>query len=57
MKLRSLKEFSSNSDKDDKTSRKQIPKAIRQQVWIKYMGKKFENKCTIIWCSHFPYIK
>ena len=52
MKLRSLKEFSSNSDKDDKTSRKQIPKAIRQQVWIKYMGKKFENKCTIIWCTN-----
>jgi 5-methylcytosine-specific restriction endonuclease McrA len=27
-----------------------IPKAIREQVWLKYIGKKYESKCTIIWC-------
>ena len=32
--------------------KKQIPKAIRQQVWIKFIGKKFENKCDIIWCRN-----
>lgn len=29
-----------------------IPKAIRQQVWIKYNGKLFENKCHVIWCNN-----
>jgi len=27
-----------------------IPKAIREQVWLKYIGKKYESKCNIIWC-------
>lgn len=29
-----------------------IPKAIREQVWIKNFGKKFEHKCYINWCSN-----
>ena len=29
-----------------------IPLAIRQQVWLKYIGKKFDNKCNIIWCQN-----
>lgn len=27
-----------------------IPKALREQVWIKFNGKRFENKCYIRWC-------
>jgi 5-methylcytosine-specific restriction endonuclease McrA len=29
-----------------------IPKAIREQVWIKYIGKKYKSKCTIKWCTN-----
>ena len=32
--------------------KKKIPKAIRQQVWLKYNGKIFENKCYITWCQN-----
>lgn len=32
--------------------KKQIPKAIREQVWIKYIGKVYQNKCTISWCTN-----
>lgn len=39
------------NDKKSKV-RKHIPKAIRQQVWITYVGKKFEDKCTILWCTN-----
>ena len=39
-------------NKDHKYKKKKIPKAIRQQVWIKCNGKKFENKCYIMWCKN-----
>ena len=29
-----------------------IPLAIRQQVWLKYLGENFEHKCTIKWCQN-----
>ena len=29
-----------------------IPKALREQVWIKIFGKKYENKCYVKWCSN-----
>ena len=29
-----------------------IPKAVREQVWIKSMGPKFEGKCSINWCEN-----
>jgi len=29
-----------------------IPKAIRQQVWLKYNGDNFDNKCYIKWCTN-----
>ena len=32
--------------------KKQIPKAVRQQVWLMIIGKKFESKCSIIWCKN-----
>jgi 5-methylcytosine-specific restriction endonuclease McrA len=27
-----------------------IPKALRETLWIKSFGKKFEAKCSISWC-------
>lgn len=35
-----------------KKKKETIPKAIKQQVWLKYIGKKFEDKCTIVWCEN-----
>ena len=29
-----------------------IPKALRNQVWINYIGRKFESKCYIRWCKN-----
>jgi len=29
-----------------------IPLALRQQVWIQRMGKVFEGKCPVTWCSN-----
>jgi len=32
--------------------KEKIPKALREQVWISHMGKKFEAKCYIRWCKN-----
>ena len=53
-------ESDSNKEKESERSRsespnkrkKTIPKALREQVWLKYMGKKYENKCPIGWCKN-----
>ena len=35
-----------------KYKKKNIPLAIRQQVWIENIGENFEHKCTIKWCQN-----
>jgi 5-methylcytosine-specific restriction endonuclease McrA len=32
--------------------KKNIPKAVREQVWLASYGKTFENKCKIKWCAN-----
>ena len=32
--------------------KKNIPSALRQQVWITKVGKKFETKCKVTWCKN-----
>lgn len=32
--------------------KRNIPKALREQVWIHYQGTRFETKCTVRWCSN-----
>ena len=32
--------------------KQKIPKAVREQVWLKHFGKKFEMKCMTHWCSN-----
>jgi 5-methylcytosine-specific restriction endonuclease McrA len=32
--------------------RTKIPKAVREQVWLKRIGEKYENKCYISWCKN-----
>ena len=29
-----------------------IPRALREQVWRTYIGKKFEHKCIVTWCEN-----
>jgi 5-methylcytosine-specific restriction endonuclease McrA len=29
-----------------------IPVALREQVWIRFNGRKFERKCYIKWCKN-----
>ena len=36
----------------EKKSPTNIPKALRQQVWIQYNGMKFNYKCNIKWCKN-----
>jgi hypothetical protein len=32
--------------------KKKIPKAVAEQVWISFMGHKFEGKCRVSWCKN-----
>jgi 5-methylcytosine-specific restriction endonuclease McrA len=32
--------------------KKAIPKALREQVWLKEYGDTFTNKCLVHWCSN-----
>lgn len=35
------------------TKKKPIPKALREQVWLKYFGgNTFKAKCPVIWCNN-----
>ena len=36
----------------EKYKKKSIPKAIREQLWIEKIGKKFEAKCKTTWCRN-----
>ena len=29
-----------------------IPRALREQVWRTWIGKKFEHKCLVTWCEN-----
>jgi hypothetical protein len=47
------KELSSPSPSPSSSKGKaSIPKALREQVWIRTVGKKFETKCSIRWCKN-----
>ena len=32
--------------------KKKIPKALRDQVWLRWMGKVYEGECCIVWCKN-----
>lgn len=32
--------------------KQKIPKALREQVWISKIGRKFDSKCRTTWCSN-----
>lgn len=32
--------------------KKSIPAAVRQQVWLTYVGEHFKSKCKVKWCQN-----
>jgi 5-methylcytosine-specific restriction endonuclease McrA len=40
------------SNKSSEYKKKTIPKALREQVWIQYVGAAFDSECTISWCKN-----
>ena len=32
--------------------KKNIPKALKEQSWLKHIGPKFKSKCPIVWCQN-----
>ena len=45
--------FSKNKKSNNKSKTKaNIPKALREQVWLKNIGHQYEHKCLIDWCQN-----
>jgi len=36
----------------EKKTKDKIPKAVREQVWIHYLGNICQAKCPVIWCKN-----
>ena len=44
----------SKEGKESKESRVKatIPKALREQVWLTHVGRRYESKCIVPWCKN-----
>jgi 5-methylcytosine-specific restriction endonuclease McrA len=42
----------SRSESPTRRKKAPIPRALREQVWLKYVGKNYESKCTVGWCEN-----
>lgn len=52
-KIKEKKKIKRNYRKRKRMYKKtKIPVALREQVWINKMGKVFDGKCFISWCSN-----
>jgi len=40
------------SKSEEPYTKANIPKALREQVWITHAGKCFERKCLVPWCKN-----
>lgn len=36
----------------NKYKKETIPRALREQVWITYIGKNYDGKCIVSWCNN-----
>ena len=45
-------EINSKNQRKRAYHKEKVPKALREQVWIKYMHNKLKGKCTVIWCKN-----
>ena len=46
------KNFKYTKNKKKKYKKSSIPKAIREQTWIKNFGENFSHKCYVGWCKN-----
>lgn len=37
---------------DETYKKKKVPKALREQLWIQKVGRKFETTCKTTWCKN-----
>jgi len=37
---------------ESKKRKQPIPKAVKEQLWLRDMGKIFEGKCKVPWCKN-----
>ena len=44
--------FSKKKKKIKSKTKANIPKALREQVWLKNIGHQYEHKCLIDWCQN-----
>lgn len=35
-----------------KYKKQKIPKAVKEQIWLRDMGKEYQGKCRTTWCSN-----
>jgi 5-methylcytosine-specific restriction endonuclease McrA len=35
-----------------KQRKEPIPKAVREQTWLVYVGPQFKSKCLVTWCTN-----
>lgn len=42
----------SQNSETKKKKKENIPRALREQVWLKYCGNEFEIKCPVRWCKN-----
>jgi len=34
------------------SNKQKIPKALREQVWLKQYGKQYSSRCATVWCEN-----
>jgi 5-methylcytosine-specific restriction endonuclease McrA len=42
----------SDSEPERKNHKDKIPKAVREQLWVRDIGEKFYGKCKTSWCTN-----
>ena len=52
MKRSSVHEIQVISAIKPKYAKTKIPKAVREQVWLRYFGKTYEHSCHTRWCQN-----
>ncbi len=44
--------FTAQPDAEHKRHKDKIPKAVREQLWVRDIGEKFYGKCKTSWCTN-----
>ncbi len=44
--------LSAKAQQQQQKKKANIPKALREQVWLKHIGRHYEQKCLVDWCQN-----